>query len=94
MELWHPQGPGLKESPKTCEEAWIWTETEPLIDMSADSGGIRDTVLIAWRRAWQRIPGLLPGESSRGPAPVDPGNSRWRRGWRGKTYLFINIRSD
>ena len=94
MELWPPQGPGLKESPKTCEEAWIWSETESLIDLSADSGGIRDTVLIACRMAWQRIPGLLPGESCRGPAPVDPGNSKRRQRWRGKTYLFINIRLD
>ena len=30
----------------------------------------------------------------RGPAPVDPGNSKggWR--WRGKTCLFINVRLD
>ena len=49
MELWHPHGPGLKESQKTCEEAWIWTKTESLIDLSANSGGIRDRVLIAWR---------------------------------------------
>ena len=52
MELWHPQGPGLKESQKTYQEAWIGTETESLIDLSADSGGVRDMALIAWRRAW------------------------------------------
>ena len=27
----------------------------------------------------------------RGPAPVDPGNSKGGRRWRGKTCLFINI---
>ena len=30
----------------------------------------------------------------RGPAPVDPGNSKRGQCWRGKTYLFINIRLD
>ena len=30
----------------------------------------------------------------RGPAPVDPGNSKGGRRWRGKTCLFINIRLD
>ena len=30
----------------------------------------------------------------RGPAPVDPGNSKGGRRWRGKTCLFINVRSD
>ena len=30
----------------------------------------------------------------RGPAPVDPGNSKGGRLWRGKTCLFINIRLD
>ena len=29
-----------------------------------------------------------------GPALVDPGNSKGRRRWRGKTCLFINIRLD
>ena len=29
-----------------------------------------------------------------GPAPVDPGNSKGGRRWRGKTCLFINIRLD
>ena len=29
---------------------------------------------------------------SRGPAPVDPGNSKGGRRWRGKTCLFINVR--
>ena len=27
----------------------------------------------------------------RGPAPVDPGNSKGGRRWRGKTCLFINV---
>ena len=70
MELWHPHGPGLKESQKTCEEAWIWTKTESLIDLSANSGGIRDTALIAWSRAWQRIPELLPGDSHGRRSPM------------------------
>ena len=70
MELWHPHGPGLKESQKTRKEAWIWTKTESLIDLSANSGGIRDTALIAWRRAWQCIPGLLPGESHGQRSPM------------------------
>ena len=30
----------------------------------------------------------------RGPAPVDPGNSKGGRRWRGKTCLFINVRLD
>ena len=30
----------------------------------------------------------------RGPGPVDPGNSKGGRRWRGKTCLFINIRLD
>ena len=30
----------------------------------------------------------------RGPAPVDPGNSKGGWHWRGKTCLFINIRLD
>ena len=30
----------------------------------------------------------------RGPAPVDPGNSKDGRRWRGKTCLFINVRLD
>ena len=30
----------------------------------------------------------------RGPAPVDPGNSKGGRRWRGKTCLFINARLD
>ena len=30
----------------------------------------------------------------RGPAPVDPGNSKGVRRWRGKTCLFINVRLD
>ena len=30
----------------------------------------------------------------RGPAPVDPGNSKGGRRWRGKTCLFIDIRLD
>ena len=29
-----------------------------------------------------------------GPAPVDPGNSKGGRRWRGKTCLFIDIRLD
>ena len=29
-----------------------------------------------------------------GPAPVDPGNSKGGRRWRGKTCLFINVRLD
>ena len=39
----------------------------------------------------QKIPKILV---SRGPAPVDPGNSKggWR--WCGKTCLFINVRLD
>ena len=28
------------------------------------------------------------------PAPVDPGNSKGGRRWRGKTCLFINVRLD
>ena len=32
--------------------------------------------------------------SCRGPAQVDPGNSKRGRHWQGKTYLFINIRLD
>ena len=30
----------------------------------------------------------------RGPALVDPGNSKGGQRWRGKTCLFINIRLD
>ena len=30
----------------------------------------------------------------RGPAPVDPGNSKGGQRWRGKTYLLIDIRLD
>ena len=30
----------------------------------------------------------------RRPAPVDPGNSKCGRRWRGKTCLFINVRLD
>ena len=30
----------------------------------------------------------------RGPAPVDPGNSKGGRRWRGKTCLLIDIRLD
>ena len=30
----------------------------------------------------------------RGPAPVDPGNSKPGRSQRGKTYLFRNIQRD
>ena len=33
-------------------------------------------------------------ERCRGPAPVDPGNSKGGRRWRGKTCLFINVRLD
>ena len=29
-----------------------------------------------------------------GPAPVDPGNSKRGQHWRGKTYLFRDIRLD
>ena len=29
-----------------------------------------------------------------GPAPVDPGNSKWGWSQRGKTYLFRNIKRD
>ena len=76
MELWHPQGPGLKESPKTCEEAWIWTKTESLIDLSADSGGLRDTVLIAWRRAGNEF----QDSCLENPAGVQP---QWIQGIRG-----------
>ena len=32
--------------------------------------------------------------SCRGPAPVDPGNSKGGRRWRGKTCLLIDIRLD
>ena len=37
---------------------------------------------------------LFPLPPCQGPAPVDPGNSKGRRRWRGKTCLFINIRLD
>ena len=30
----------------------------------------------------------------RGPPPVDPGNSKGRQRWLGKTCLFINVRLD
>ena len=47
------------------------------------------------------IPGLgrSPGGGHgnplcRGPAPVDPGNSKGGRRWRGKACLFINVRLD
>ena len=33
-------------------------------------------------------------DDCQGPAPVDPGTSKWGQRWRGKTYLFINIRLD
>ena len=33
-------------------------------------------------------------KTCRGPAPVDPGNSKGGRSWRGKTCLFISIRLD
>ena len=29
-----------------------------------------------------------------GPAPVDPGNSKWGRSWRGGIYLFRDIKRD
>ena len=37
----------------------------------------------------------LPGKPNcRGPALVDPGNSKGGQRWRGKTYLLIDIRLD
>ena len=38
--------------------------------------------------------GAKQTEICRGPAPVDPGNSKGGRRWRGKTCLFINVRLD
>ena len=40
-----------------------------------------------WRGFWK-------WGKCQGPAPVDPGNSKRGQRWRGKTYLFINIRLD
>ena len=40
------------------------------------------------------ISALLTMPKCQGPAPVDPGNSKDGRCWRGKTCLFINIRLD
>ena len=37
---------------------------------------------------------LADGRDCRGPAPVDPGNSKGGRRWRGKTCLLIDIRLD
>ena len=38
------------------------------------------------------LPYSIIGIDCRGPAPVDPGTSKLGQRWRGKTYLFINIR--
>ena len=35
---------------------------------------------------------ISSGGACQGPAPVDPGDSKAGRGWRGKTCLFINVR--
>ena len=65
-------------------ETWVRSlgQENPLEKEMANHSSI-----LGWEIPWTEEP-------CRGPALVDPGNSKWGRFWQGKTYLFINIRLD